>query len=91
MIVPKKLLKDPNQRARQIARMLTEGPQPNEIITERSAHVAEIGRKGGKRGGKARASNLSSAQRKAIAQKAAQSRWNRLCHSPFWSVTQFLG
>lgn len=75
MIIPKKLPKDPNQRAHQIARMLTEGPEPGEIVTERSAHMAVIGRKGGKKGGRIRASALSPAQRRAIARKAARSRW----------------
>ena len=35
------------------------------------------GKKGGKIGGKARAATLSQAQRKAIAKKAAQTRWKK--------------
>ncbi len=77
MIIPKKLPKDPNQRAHAVARMLTEGPQPDEIVTEQSAHMAKIGREGGKKGGRARASVLSPGRRKQIAKKAALSRWNR--------------
>jgi hypothetical protein len=34
-----------------------------------------LGRKGGLKGGKARANKLTSEQRKAIAQQAAQARW----------------
>lgn len=34
-----------------------------------------FGREGGKKGGKARAAKLSSAERKAIAKKAAMARW----------------
>ena len=38
---------------------------------------AALGRKGGKKGGKARAEKLSPERRKEIAQKAAQKRWGR--------------
>lgn len=37
--------------------------------------AAEMGRKGGLKGGKARAEKLSPAKRKAIAKKAAKKRW----------------
>jgi hypothetical protein len=37
----------------------------------------ELGRKGGKIGGKARAAKLSPAKRKAIASKAAKARWGK--------------
>jgi len=36
---------------------------------------AQVGRKGGLKGGKARAAKLSPAKRKAIATKAARARW----------------
>jgi hypothetical protein len=36
-----------------------------------------LGHKGGLKGGKARASKLTSEQRKEIAQKAAKARWNK--------------
>lgn len=36
-----------------------------------------IGKRSGAKGGKARAANLSPAERKAIAKKAAHSRWKR--------------
>jgi len=45
-------------------------PQP-------TSDAAERGRKGGLRGGKARAKSLSKAKRSAIAKKAAKSRWHR--------------
>lgn len=48
-------------------------PSPDTI----SAVMAAMGRKGGKKGGKARAAKLSPAKRKAIAMKAAQARWNK--------------
>ena len=37
--------------------------------------AVELGRKGGMKGGKARAERLSPAQRSEIARKAAQARW----------------
>jgi hypothetical protein len=36
-----------------------------------------LGRKGGKKGGKARASNMTAEQRSAAAKKAAQARWRK--------------
>jgi hypothetical protein len=47
---------------------------------ERSAiskYLAEIGRKGGLKGGKARAQKLSKKRRIQIAQQIAQARWNK--------------
>jgi hypothetical protein len=41
-----------------------------------SAYMAEIGRRGGLKGGKARAAKLSARARKRIAMKAARSRWS---------------
>jgi hypothetical protein len=41
-----------------------------------SQYLATIGKKGGIKGGKARAEALSSKRRKEIAKKAAQARWN---------------
>jgi hypothetical protein len=75
MIRPKKLPKDPNQRAHEIGRLLTEGARPDELVTERSERMAEIGSKGGKKGGKSRANSLTAKKRKQIAQRAADVRW----------------
>jgi hypothetical protein len=43
-----------------------------------SLFMAQLGRKGGKIGGKRRLETLSSQQRKRIAQKAARVRWNKV-------------
>ncbi len=43
--------------------------------TEKNAHAVALGRLGGLKGGKARASRLSPEQRKEIAQRAARKRW----------------
>jgi DNA-binding CsgD family transcriptional regulator len=75
MIKPKKLPSDVNQRAHEIARLLAEGPKPEEIVTDLSEHMSAIGSKGGQKGGIARKKKLSAKRRKEIAQKAAQARW----------------
>ncbi len=67
-----KLPKDPNQLAAEIVRLSTEEP-PKAV----SAYLAEIGRKGGLKGGKARAERLPASKRKAIARKAAKARWSK--------------
>lgn len=43
---------------------------------ERNPAAVELGRKGGLKGGKARAERLSPEKRKEIAKKAAQKRWS---------------
>jgi len=52
----------------------SELPDPNE---GKDPQAVERGRKGGEIGGQARAVKLSPRRRKAIAKKAAKSRWNR--------------
>ena len=77
MIKPKMLPSDVNQRAQQIAKLLT-GEEEEPKAAERSevsAYLSEIGRKGGLKGGKERVAKLSQSRRKAIAKKAAQSCW----------------
>jgi len=59
---------DLNQLAARLVQKATE-PQPEESAAERS------GRKGGLRGGRARADKLSAERRSEIARKAAQARW----------------
>ena len=83
MKIPKKKLpRDSNQRAYEIMRLSTEEteePTPTEEPKkERSAiseYLATIGRKGGLKGGKARAAKLTAEQRKEISQKAIKARW----------------
>lgn len=86
MKTPKKPLpKDPNKLAFEIVRMSTEEPAEEKPIKEEpkpersaiSQYLAEIGRKGGLKGGKARAEKLTEEQRKEIAQKAAKVRWRK--------------
>jgi hypothetical protein len=68
----KPLPKDPNQLAAEIVRLSTEEPKQTQSVKE---YLSAIGRKGGLRGGKARAKKLSTEKRSEIARKAAKSRW----------------
>ena len=70
----KPLPKDPNQLAAAIVKLSTEQEIPKRSPI--SEYLAAIGRKGGLKGGKARAKKLSAKQRKEIAKKAAHSRWH---------------
>jgi hypothetical protein len=79
----KKLPKDPNQLAYEIARLSTEESEekpkdPQEVAQQAiSAYLSLIGKRGGLKGGHARAKKLSAKKRKEIAQKAAKTRWSK--------------
>lgn len=73
----KPLPKDPNQLAYKIVQLSTEEPESQKERSEISKYLSEIGRKGGLKGGTARAKKLSSKKRKEIARKAAMSRWEK--------------
>jgi hypothetical protein len=64
---------DVNQLAHLIVNQATGEVQPNAEGKNPAAQA--LGRLGGLKGGKARAAALSPAKRKAIAKKAAQTRW----------------
>ena len=67
--------RDTNQLAKLIVDIATgEVVEPKAADGKDPAAVA-LGRKGGLKGGKARAASLTPEERKAIAQKAASSRW----------------
>ena len=51
-------------------------PETEPKTEGKNPHAVALGRLGGLKGGKARASKLTPKQRKEIAQKAAQARWN---------------
>lgn len=69
---------DPNQAATLTVKLATEEPEeplpPSDAVTQ---YLATIGRKGGIKGGKARAETLSATRRSEIARKAARSRWTK--------------
>ena len=76
MIRSRKLPKDPNERAAEIVRLSTENAEEQER-SPISQYLAEIGRRGGLKGGKARAAKLSSRKRTDIAKRAAAARWKK--------------
>ena len=69
---PKRLPRDVNARAHAIGRIATGETE----VPEESAK-ATAGRKGGVKGGAARANKLSAGRRAEIARKAAQKRWRK--------------
>lgn len=72
--------RDVNQLARHLVSLSTqEDGETVQPATEAqiSAFMAQLGRKGGRIGGKRRLETLSSQQRKRIAKKAARARWNK--------------
>lgn len=75
---PPKRPRDFNVRAFQSVEILTgstpQEPEPGPEDLLRAA-AAELGRRGGLKGGKARAALLSSERRTEIARKAASARW----------------
>ena len=66
--------RDPNQLAKLIVDM-TVGEVPNDSPKGPDSAAIQARRKGGLKGGKARAKALSPRKRKAIAKKAAATRW----------------
>jgi hypothetical protein len=56
-----------------VARIAT--GEEEEETSEKNPHAVELGRLGGKRGGKARAQKLSPDKRAEIARRAAEKRW----------------
>ena len=72
--------RDTNQLAKFIVDVTTGQTElPNKVDDGKNPVAVERGRRGGIRGGKARADALSARRRKQIAKKAAESRWR---HSP---------
>jgi len=67
---------DPILAARSILAQIT-GEEPRLLPPEKNAAAVELGRKGGLKGGKARANALTSEQRKESARKAAEARWSK--------------
>lgn len=72
----KKRPRDLNQLAASIVEAATEGEAPAPADGKDPAAVA-LGRKGGKKGGPARAAKLTAEERSAAAKKAAAARWRK--------------
>ena len=72
----KKLPADTNKRAKSIVDIAT-GEDTENVKDKIKTAAAILGRKGGLKGGVARAKILTPEQRKEIAQKAAAARWGK--------------
>ena len=68
---------DVNRLAKAIVDQATGQTPPAKAVKQKNPAAVELGRLGGLKGGKARASKLTAEQRKTIAQKAAKTRWTK--------------
>jgi hypothetical protein len=68
---------DEAQAAVRIMETIAERTEDREIPADVSALAAALGRRGGLKGGPARAAALSATERAAIAKKAAAARWKK--------------
>ncbi|MCH7593162.1 MAG: hypothetical protein IIB27_01465 [Chloroflexi bacterium] len=70
---------DINELAKSIVDEATseDAPEAEDTRDEISKAAAALGRRGGLKGGPARAAKLTKEQRTAIAKKAAKARWNQ--------------
>jgi hypothetical protein len=67
---------DVNETAFRVMQEATDGESAgDDTPPEKNPHAVALGRRGGKKGGKARAAKLSPERRKEIAKKAAAARW----------------
>jgi hypothetical protein len=69
--------RDPNQRAKLIVDIATGESDAPRAPSPKNAAAVELGRRGGAKGGKARAAKLTPQKRSDIARKAAAARWSR--------------
>jgi hypothetical protein len=77
---PLKRPRDPAQLAKLMIDIASGEVEDRELTPDlggKDAAAVELGRKGGLKGGKARAASLSPEQRSAIAKKAASKRWDK--------------
>lgn len=69
--------RDPNQLGKLIVGIATGEAEDVEAEDDKNPAAVELGRKGGLKGGKARADSMTPQQRSAAAKRAAEARWNR--------------
>lgn len=67
--------RDPNQLAKLIVDIATGEAAETDPDSDKNPAAVALGRKGGLKGGKARAEKLSAAERSASAKRAANARW----------------
>ncbi len=76
----KKHPRDVNQIAKRIVDIATGETEDRDLTPEelgKESAAVSLGRRGGLKGGKARAENLTAGRRKEIAQSAANTRWRK--------------
>jgi len=69
--------RDPNQLAKLIVDIATGEVEDTPKDTGKDPAAVALGRKGGLKGGKARAANMTPEERSDAARKAAKARWDR--------------
>jgi hypothetical protein len=69
--------RDPNQLGKLIVDLATGEAQEPDPDEGKNPNAVELGRKGGLKGGKARAEKLTAQQRSEAAKHAADSRWRQ--------------
>jgi hypothetical protein len=73
----RKRLRDPNQLGKLIVDLATGEAEEKPEDTDKNPAAVALGRKGGLKGGKARAESMSPEARKQAAKRAAEARWGR--------------
>ena len=71
-----KMPRDPNLRAKAVVDLATHQREPDPVAPPKDPAAVALGRKGGLKGGKARAAKMTAEERSASARKAAQARWS---------------
>jgi hypothetical protein len=69
--------RDPNQLGKLVVDLATGEAEDQDPDAGKDPHAVELGRRGGKKGGKARAAKMSAAERSEAAKKAAKARWSK--------------
>lgn len=69
--------RDPNELAKQIVDEATGNAPPFDPDAGKDPAAVALGRKGGLKGGKARAAKMTAAERSESARVAARARWSR--------------
>ncbi len=69
--------RDPNQLAKAVVDFATGQREPDPPAREKNAAAVELGRIGGKIGGKRRAESMTPEQRRDSARRAALARWSK--------------
>jgi hypothetical protein len=69
--------RDPNQLGKLIVDIATGETDDAPPESDKNPAAVELGRKGGLKGGKARAAKMTAAERKEAARNAAKARWGK--------------